>query len=157
MAFSMIMLGAKNTTETELFNGLSMNETMQNASEVKFAFEHLLKSLNNSAHVANQLLVQQQYNVLKEYNETAINFYNSTVREVDFKDPNLVNEINDWVSKQTDDFIKELVKEFDEMTTLVVLNAIAFKGEWSKKFDPSSTKKGTFHNGNKNNKENDNP
>jgi len=54
--------------------------------------------------------------------------------------------INKWVEEQTQNRIKDLIPEgaLDELTRLVLTNAIYFKGEWSKPFKESHTKPGDF-------------
>jgi serpin B len=55
--------------------------------------------------------------------------------------------INNWVEKETNDKIKDLIKSgvLNHTTRLVLVNAVYFKGDWAKKFKVESTKKGEFH------------
>jgi len=56
-------------------------------------------------------------------------------------------EINDWVAGQTKDKIKDLLPEGvpDPMTRMVLVNAIYFKADWVRQFDPNSTSDQPFH------------
>jgi len=58
-----------------------------------------------------------------------------------------VAEINGWVEEQTNHKIKDLVPidAVNAMTRLVLVNAVYFKGDWSKKFDKAITKEEDFH------------
>ncbi|XP_035268971.1 leukocyte elastase inhibitor-like isoform X2 [Anguilla anguilla] len=55
-------------------------------------------------------------------------------------------KINSWVEKQTKEKIKNLLSEgtVDNMTRLVLVNAIYFKGNWDKKFKEADTKEVQF-------------
>ena len=55
--------------------------------------------------------------------------------------------INQWVEKQTNKKIKNLIAPgvIGPLTKLVLVNAIYFKGDWEVKFDKSKTSKGDFH------------
>jgi serpin B len=55
--------------------------------------------------------------------------------------------INAWVEKQTANKIKDLIRPgvLNSRTTLVLANAIYFKGDWLKQFDKGATKAGSFY------------
>ena len=57
------------------------------------------------------------------------------------------SKINGWVENITRNKIKDLVSagDFDELTRLVLVNAIYFKGLWKNKFDVRVTTKAPFH------------
>jgi len=55
-------------------------------------------------------------------------------------------EINKWVAKKTKDMIKEVVQELKGTIVCVLVNAIYFRGFWSRKFDSKDTlKREVFH------------
>jgi len=55
--------------------------------------------------------------------------------------------INKWVEEKTRDRIKELLKQgqITKDTTMVLANAIYFKGQWTTQFDPKMTRDAPFH------------
>ena len=55
--------------------------------------------------------------------------------------------INQWVEKQTNKKIQDLIApgSINALTKLVLVNAIYFKADWKVKFDKSKTEKGDFH------------
>src|ERR1044072_2538492 len=59
----------------------------------------------------------------------------------------VVNEVNLWAKTKTKGFIKELVpsSSVDNLTRLILVNALYFKGEWKEKFDASKTKDYKFY------------
>ena len=55
--------------------------------------------------------------------------------------------INDWVAHQTEDKIKDLIPSgaIDNLTRLVLTNAIYFNAAWLYTFDEKATAEGDFH------------
>jgi len=57
-----------------------------------------------------------------------------------------VVQVNDWVAENTNQKIRNILSNdsVDETTKLVLVNAIYFKGDWSKKFNKQNTRDGDF-------------
>lgn len=55
--------------------------------------------------------------------------------------------VNSWVGKETNGLVKKILppNALDELTRLVLANALYFKGEWSNKFDADDTKDYDFY------------
>ena len=74
--------------------------------------------------------------------------YHAGLNGVDFQ--NATEEarqsINAWVAKETRDKIKDLLAPgvVNEMTRLVLTNAIYFKGNWERPFQKARTRKSRF-------------
>lgn len=63
--------------------------------------------------------------------------YAGELESIDFsKSSDAAAKINEFVAKSTHDKIKNLVSSnsLDDMTRLVLINAIYFKGDWDKQF-----------------------
>jgi serpin B len=99
-------------------------------------------------NIANALWGQQNFKFLQAYLDMLAENYAAGMRLVDFAgDPEAARkEINDWVSQQTQDKIKDLIPQgvLDPLTRLVLTNAIYFKAAWMHPFDPNSTLPGDF-------------
>jgi serine protease inhibitor len=67
------------------------------------------------------------------------------VTTLDFSRPDAVTTINDWVSKNTNGRIKQIVSELRSDEFLVLVNAIYFKGTWTREFDPKLTAPRAFY------------
>jgi serine protease inhibitor len=63
----------------------------------------------------------------------------------DFSNPDTLAEINKWVSEKTSGKIPTVLDELPKETALVALNAVYFKDQWRKKFDPKETAPTPFH------------
>jgi serpin B len=55
--------------------------------------------------------------------------------------------INSWVATETQDLIRDLLPQgsLDELTRLVLVNAVYFKGDWVQAFDTEATRPEPFH------------
>ncbi len=99
--------------------------------------------------IANRLWGQKDYGFLPDFTKTTELYYKAGLQEVDYigATEDARKMINAWVEKQTNDKIKELVPLgiLDDMTRLVLTNAIYFKAPWMTPFDPKQTKPGTFY------------
>lgn len=97
-------------------------------------------------HMANALWVADHFEPRKEYIDIAKTYYDSRVEKVDFVSDNGANTINDWVKEETNDKIQELIKPADtnEMTALIITNAIYFNGDWVIPFKEYKTQQKDF-------------
>src|SRR5262249_62022749 len=99
--------------------------------------------------VANALWGQKDYGFLPDFLNATRKLYDAGLNEVDFQGATeeASKTINAWVEKQTQDKIKELLKPgiLNQLTRLVLTNAIYFKGDWAAKFKKERTHEALFH------------
>ena len=99
---------------------------------------------------ANALWAQENYQFLDEYFQTIEKYYGGKVTNLDFVEEREREKsrliINNWTEKQTNNKIKDIIPKgvFDNLTRLVLTNAIYFKGVWDVQFDKKDTKKENF-------------
>ena len=123
-----------------------------NAEEKKLVAqlnEQLSKLDQYEVRVANALWAEKTYPFKKTYLGTINAHYDTGgAFPVDFRGnyKQVRKDINAWVEDQTNDRIKNLIPEgvLDELTRLVLVNAIYFKGDWSVPFDVKNTKELDF-------------
>jgi serpin B len=89
-------------------------------------------------NAANRLFGQGGYPFEKPFLDLVEKKYNAPLEILDFKtqpEPSRLH-INDWVAKQTNDRIKDLIPAdcIDEETRLVLTNAIYIKAAWADEF-----------------------
>ncbi len=100
--------------------------------------------------IANRLYGAQGEEFLPEFLGYMEKFYGGGLERADFaKDPEAArNTINAWVEKQTENRIKDLLAKGDvnKLTSLVLVNAIYFKGDWVMPFDKKLTAVEVFTN-----------
>lgn len=99
--------------------------------------------------VVNQLWAQQGYAFLAEFLERLAADYGAGLRTVDFvKDAEAARlAINAWVAQVTKDRIKDLLPggSVNDLTRLVLTNAVYLKAPWLTPFDEAATQDGEFH------------
>ncbi|XP_071398830.1 leukocyte elastase inhibitor-like isoform X2 [Centroberyx affinis] len=120
---------------------------------VHVGFSKLMSELNKpeapyALSLANRLYGEKSYQFVEDFLAETKKHYNAELESVDFKtSPEAArNNINSWVEKQTQDKIKEVLVKgvVDDMTRLVLVNAIYFKGNWDKKFKEDFTQDTQF-------------
>lgn len=151
-AMAMTYSGARGKTAIELAQGMHFNKEIKKSDEeFKWLIDAII-SLNNSdvkISVANRLFGDKKFKFNLTYLDGVENNYNAPLEKVDFVknlEASRIN-INTWVEKQTNNKIKELIKQkvMDDSTKLVLVNAIYFYGDWAKQFDSTRTRKGDFY------------
>jgi len=99
-------------------------------------------------NVVNQLWAQQGYGFLPEFLDLLAADYGAGLRLVDFtKDYEVARlAINDWVAEATKDRIKDLLPagSLNELTRLVLTNAVYLKAPWDIPFEESLTTDDAF-------------
>ncbi|MDH3713616.1 MAG: serpin family protein [Gammaproteobacteria bacterium] len=98
--------------------------------------------------MANALWGQVGLGYLEVYKHALKSFYESDLHEVDFAaDPEHAREIiNRWVAERTREKIPQLLPSgaLDEITLLVITNAVYFKAQWDEPFEESLTEPQPF-------------
>ncbi|KAM4543870.1 leukocyte elastase inhibitor A-like isoform 1-T2 [Fundulus diaphanus] len=144
-ALAMLMLGAKGNTATQISECL---KTQDCQDDVHTLFAKLLSKLNKAGtqfvlSVANRLFVEQTYHFIQEFLTQTRTHYNSELEPLDFTTSceEARFKINSWVEEQTQGKIKDMVAKgmVNEMTRMVLVNAIYFKGTWDNAFPRCST------------------
>jgi serpin B len=99
--------------------------------------------------IANALWGQKGHSFLEGFLDMLAVDYGAGLRLLDFAaDPEGARQvINEWVSEQTEERIKDLIPQggVDAATRLVLANAIYFFGKWAHPFDASRTRDGVFY------------
>jgi serpin B len=99
--------------------------------------------------IANAVWGEKTFSFLPEYLDTIARNYGAGIQLADFVNQNeaVRKQINDWVSRQTNDKIKDLIPQgaLDAYTRMVLVNALYFKADWQEPFDPSDTVDAPFN------------
>ena len=147
-ALAMTYEGANGTTADEMKTVLHLPSENRQASFAKVINEINAGSNDYQLSTANALWAQKDYSFLTDYFNVVEGYYGGNVTNLDFKtdSENSRQTINNWVEQQTNDKIKDLIPQgvLNELTRLVLTNAIYFKGKWVMEFDEKNTKDADF-------------
>jgi serpin B len=109
------------------------------------------KTAGYQINIANRLWGEERpyFKFREAFLEATRHFYGAELAKVSFsKDSSgACKAINDWVSEETQQKIRELLQpnDVDASTTLVLTNAIYFKGDWARRFKEEATKQEPFY------------
>jgi len=149
LALAMTYNGAAGETagameEVLQFQGMSVEE-------INAAFADLRSILQNpdpkvELSIANSLWARQGAQFYEDFLQRNREYYGAEVAELDFDLPDAADRINRWVEQQTKEKIKDLIEPpIHPMTVLFLINAIYFKADWAKPFNPKQTREIPFH------------
>jgi len=100
-------------------------------------------------HIANSLWGQHDYPFKVSFLELVERHFGGGFNVADFvRDAEAERvRINAWVESETREKIEDLIPPggVDSLTTLVLTNAVYFKGQWLSRFDEERTSDATFH------------
>ena len=135
-ALAMTYAGAKGKTAAEMRKTLCFNLSDKNLHPAFGNLEVILstKRKGHEVNIANALWGQEDYKFLKSFTSLLNKNYGAGMRTVNFKGATeqARKTINSWVARKTNRKIKDLIKPgvLNELTRLVLTNAIYFKGTW---------------------------
>uniref|UniRef100_A0A3B5M0P1 Leukocyte elastase inhibitor n=1 Tax=Xiphophorus couchianus TaxID=32473 RepID=A0A3B5M0P1_9TELE len=151
-ALAMVMLGARGDTATQI-SELVANPKAYDNDDVHILFAKTRSELNKPdakfvLSVANRLFGEKSYSFLQEFLTQTKTHYDSELEAVDFKTKceEARVKINNWVEEKTQGKIKDMVVKgmVNDMTKMVLVNAIYFKGNWNAAFQRSNTREVQF-------------
>jgi serpin B len=141
-AVSLLYFGATGATETEMKQSLEYNRI--NKTQAAESFSQLSDKIKSTdgLDIANKIFIRNGLSVKPSFNEIARESFSSETQSVNFQDKiQAAAIINNWVESKTNNKIKDLVKSdsLTSDTTVVLVNAIYFKGIWAYKFNKLAT------------------
>ncbi len=152
-ALAMTYAGARGQTEKEMAQVLHFS-LEQNSLHFSFSkLQSHLNTIQNKGYIklsiANSLWAQEGYRFLDIFLDLNKKYYDAGLNFVDFATQTEAarKTINIWVENKTQQKIKESIKRgmIDPLTTLVLCNAIYFKGNWVNQFDKKRTMDADFY------------
>ncbi len=150
---SMVYLGARGNTQSQMQSVLHLDIDRKNLPKAAFALnQSLLPKKNNGEayqlNMANAIWVDQGSFLLTDFRYAIEEQFKSKLGKLNFAMPsNALTTINDWILKQTQGKISHLLdaNDINEVTRLVLTNAVYFQGAWISPFDPKTTHEAAFY------------
>ena len=159
LALAMTYAGARGETEQQMANTLHFILSQDRLHSAFNGLDLELAGRGEGAegtdeegfrlNIVNALWGQEGFEFLPEFLDLVAENYGAGLRLLDFvnaaEDSRIV--INDWVSEQTEGKIEDLIPQdvIDDLTRLVLTNAIFFNAAWLNPFEEGLTRDGTFH------------
>jgi serpin B len=149
-AIAMTYEGAKGKTAEEIQSVFHFpkDDSLRSESFLTINDQINKKDKKYELRTANALWAQKDFKFLDDYFNLISQYYGGNVTNLDFSNETEQSRltINNWVEKQTNNKIKDLIPTgiLNPLTRLVLTNAIYFKGFWLKQFDKKDTKEEDF-------------
>jgi Serine protease inhibitor len=145
IAMAMSTNGASGENLDEMKEVLGFGE--MELPDVNEQFMHLIASLVAAdkdlvLSIANSVWMREEFSldVKAAFTDVLKEFYDAEI----FAEGFCVENINAWVSEQTNGKIDKIVEEIGEDVVMYLINAIYFKAAWTTAFNEENTYEGTF-------------
>nr|XP_011460321.1 PREDICTED: serpin-ZX-like [Fragaria vesca subsp. vesca] len=153
VVLSMIAVGAKGSNQEKVLKFLkseSINELNTLASVVApLVFADGSEHGGPLLSIANGVWIDQSLSIKHSFKNVLETDYKAALKQVDFKnEPEEVRrEVNSWGEEETKGLIESILPpdSVSTETSLILANALYFKGDWDKEFDASGTRVHDFH------------
>lgn len=149
MALGMTWNGANGNTKTEMETALKMSGLSEATINSYYKImQSTLPSIDPATKVslANSIWYKTGFPVKQSFLNVNTNFFNSYIKELDFTQSWAKDSINNWCAKKTNNLIPSIVDNIPPEAVMYLVNAVYFKGTWTKKFDKNKTYETTFTN-----------
>jgi serpin B len=148
IALSMTYNGASGETQQGMakaleLQGMSLQDINQANETLKSSLEKADPDVQLS--IANSLWAKQGNPFKPEFIQSNQQFYKARVTELNFASPDAAKTINGWVKENTRGKIDQIVNQIQPEDVLFLINAVYFKGNWSKQFDKTQTAERPFY------------
>ena len=148
IALGMACNGAGSTTldafeEVLDYDGLTREEV----NEITRELIHVLATNvdGNLLEIANSIWYDEGFPVEPGFISLNSHYFDAGVNEIDFRQAEAVNAINDWVKENTHEKIDKIINSIDPDVVMYLINAIYFNCAWETEFDPDDTRPADFY------------
>ncbi len=147
-ALTMLLNGCNGDTYNQI-NQMLGYENMTIA-EVNETCRSLVKQLLEADEdvqlaLANAVWYRQDFFVKTPFLGTMDSSFNAHVEKLDFTLPSALTKINGWASENTNGKIPKVLEEISSDAVMFLMNALYFKGTWTKQFDKDQTSMKPFY------------
>ncbi|MCT7950867.1 serpin family protein [Ancylothrix sp. C2] len=147
MALTMAYNGSSGETQKAMTKALELQGlTLEEINKSNLLLKQALTTADPQIKlaIANSLWANQQVTLNPDFIQKNQQYYDAEISKLNFSDPASVGTINNWVKKQTNGKITEIVDQLQPDQILWLINAIYFKGNWSEPFAKEATKNRPF-------------
>lgn len=127
-------LGFAGMTDTEI------NESYKYITETFTTLDPKVKlQIANSIWYHNTFTVEQPFVLANQQ------YFDASVKPLDFYSPTAVSTINSWVNEKTNKLIPGIIDQIPGGTVMYLVNAVYFKGLWRFQFEKAKTLQKPFY------------
>ncbi len=140
MALGMTANGAEGETLNQMEQALGLPRDSWNGW--LYAYK---ESQSDALKLANSIWFTDDpdFSVERKFLETNADFYQAGLYQTTF-DQNALAAINDWVKKETDGMIPEILDEIPEDAVMYLINALSFEAQWEEVYREDQVWEGAF-------------
>lgn len=149
IAMLMVYNGTDGETKKEIEDALEISGLSE--KEINEATEALLASLTRNEEkleitLANSLWLNDDFSFQNEFAKKMEDYFAAEIAEIDINDDASAKQINDWVKKETNNMIDEIVESpLPKDIVAYIINALYFNGTWQYEFDENLTYNDIFY------------
>ena len=150
-ALAMTYAGARGQTAQQMEQALHFDQSKTDLHALFGRLDKVLKAAqgSNELNIANSLWPQKKYPFREEFLNLLRKNYGATVTPLNYEREaeQARMTINQWVDDKTRHKIAEIIapRVLDELTRMVLVNAIYFKGTWAAPFPEFATQPDKFY------------
>lgn len=129
-ALAMVSNGAQGNTKAELDNVLCSGDSIglnDFLSTYRYKFGYLE---NSKTSIDSAIWYSDNVTVNKEFLQTNYDYYGADAYKTIMNNNEALNSINGWIEKHTNGLIKEMIKDIDPATSMIIANTVYFEASW---------------------------
>jgi len=143
-ALAMVALGAGGETRAE-FEAVLGRDPEKLAAELYALARSLTYTRGSTAlTIAGSVWTAEDFTIAPDFAAAMMDYFAAPAESRDFSAQTTVDEINAWVSEQTEGLIEELIQEIGRDEVMLLINTLYFSAKWAEAFNPMTEGPGEF-------------
>ena len=127
-ALTMLTNGAEGRTLEELEQALGLSR--EDLNQAMYLLRSALNDRFCNVNVANSIWIRDGFPVREEFLRENAKWLDADAYQAPYDD-STVEDMNNWISHNTDGMIEDMVQELSPETVLTLINALLFQSKWS--------------------------
>ena len=148
LALSMTWNGSGGTTREQMMDVLGypdISDIAINESVSKLIADLLAVDKKVETGIANSIWYRNGFTIEQDFLDVNNAYFDARVTALDFNNGSARDVINNWVAEKTKNRIEEIVDQIDPDHIMFLINAIYFKGVWTREFVPEKSVERPFY------------
>ncbi len=137
---AMIQNGAQGATLSQMQNTIGVDTESLNCFMAEF-----LKTAGDRVHIANGIWVKDGFKANKDFLQTNADYFGAGIYSAPFN-MSTVKDINNFVNKNTDGMIDQIIDRLNPQTVMCLVNALTFDDKWAVEYEKSRITDNIFTN-----------